>query len=289
MHVRTLFLCALLACTGCRRPDAAPGPSSGGVISLVPSATEILFALGAGSSLVGVSDYCTHPPEARGLTRYGGFLNPSTESILASGAHAIVLVSTQTRLIRACRDAGLEVVTVQTNNLDDMDAAIAALGELVGRQAEAVDLEKRIHAEIDAARARVPPGDPPRVVVVVDRAPDTLKRIFVAGPDSLLDDLLAKAGALNAFGDASRTYPMVSLETILAREPDVIIDLRPLERSSAHARERAEELWLSSSILAPGGPVRAIHVLEATDFTVYGPRLGKATHALVGVIHGGAQ
>jgi len=266
-----------------------PADRSGGVISLVPSATEILFELGAGDRLIGVSDFCTHPSEALDLPRYGGFLNPSTERIISSGAEAIILVYTAQKLIQACRDTGMQVVTVKTNNLHDMDAAITALGELVDRQAEAATLGSRIHDEIEAVAASVPQGSSPSVVVIVDRAPDDLKRLFVAGPDSLLDDLLTRVGARNAFSDAPRMYPMVSLETILARRPDVIIDLRPLERGGAGSFEKAEGLWNESGILSPQGPIEAVHVLEATDLTVYGPRLGQACRTLARAIHGGTR
>lgn len=275
----------LLLVASCRTP--APAERDGGIISLVPSSTEIIYALGGGDRLVGVSDYCTHPPQARTLPRYGGFLNPSTERILASGAETVVAVYTARKLVRACRDAGMNVVTVKTNNLDDMDDAIASLGELLDRRDEAARLARRIHEEIEAAAAAIPAGSSPSVVVIVDRTPDDLKRLFVAGPDSLLDDLVTRMGGRNAFSDAPRLYPMVTLETIIARGPDVIVDLRPLERSGTGSRQKAEAQWKRSGIIAPDGPVPAVHVLEATDLTVYGPRLGKACSTLVDAIHGG--
>jgi iron complex transport system substrate-binding protein len=285
MRARAILLAAVLAC-GCRQPREEE--RGHGIISLVPSATEILFALGAGDEVVGVSDYCSHPPEAARLPRYGGFLDPSVERILTSGARAVVVQGEAHDLERACEDAGLEVVKVWTNDLADMDAAIEALGGLVGRPEEARRLREGIHAQIDAAAASVPAGSRPRVVVVVDRAPDDLKRIFVAGPGSLLDDLLAAVGAENAFADADRPYPMVSLETILGREPDAILDLRPLARSRPGSLGRAEALWKASGILAPDGPVAAVHVLETTDFTVHGPRTGQAARSLAAIVHGGA-
>jgi ABC-type hemin transport system substrate-binding protein len=199
----------------------------------------------------------------------------------------VIAVYTARKLIRTCRNAGMHVVTVRTNNLHDMDDAIAALGELVGRQDEAGALAARIQEEIAAAAASAPGGSSPSVVVIVDRAPDDLKRLFVAGPDSLLDDLVTRVGGRNAFSDAPRLYPMVTLETILARGPDVIVDLRPLERSGPASLEKARWLWKRSGIIAPDGPVASVHVLEATDLTVYGPRLGQACRTLAEAIHGG--
>lgn len=283
MRASCLMLLLLVSCRSPALPDR-----SGGIISLVPSATEILFELGAGDRLVGRSDYCTHPTEALDLPRYGGFLNPSTERILSSGADTIVLVETARKLIQACRDAGMQVVTVKTNNLDDMDAAIAALGELVDRRAEAEALKTRIRDEIGAAAGSVAHGSSPSVVVIVDRAPDDLKRLFVAGPDSLLDDLVTRVGGRNAFSDAPRMYPMVTLETIVVRRPDVIIDLRPLARGGAGSLETAQALWSRSGIVAPDGPIASVQVLEATDLTVYGPRLGQACRTLAAAIHGEA-
>ena len=284
MNLRRALLLILALHASC---DPHPAGERRGIISLVPSATEILFAIGAGPDVVGVSDYCNYPEDTARLPRYGGFLDPSTERIVASGARAVVLSRRAEKLARACRDAGMEVATVGTDGLADMDAAIEALGALTGRRAEARALRERIHAEIEASA--IPSGTDRRVAVVVDRSPDALKRIFVAGPGSLLDDLLEAIGAVNVFADAPSMYPMVSLEGILSRRPDLLIDLRPFARSAPSARASALALWHGSGIVAPDGPVGAVHVLETTDFTVHGPRTGRAAGILASIVHGGGE
>jgi iron complex transport system substrate-binding protein len=282
-----LLLSIALHASACScRPPSPPAERREGIVSLVPAATEILFALGAGDEVVGVSDYCTHPPRATELPRYGGVLDPSIEGVIGSGARAVVVGRSADRLARAAREAGMEVVEVGTGDLSEMDAAIAALGRLVERPERARELRSSIHAQIAAAARAAPPGAGRKVAVVVDRAPDALKRIFVAGGGSLPDQLLDAIGARNVFGETDRPYPMVSLETVVGRAPEVILDLRPLERDPGRGRDHAFELWRSAGILAPQGPVEAVHVLEATDYSVYGPRLGDAARELMTLIHG---
>ena len=281
---------AALWIQGCRggAPDVE-AHSRSGIISLVPAATEILFAIGAGGEVVGVSDFCEHPAGARSLPRFGGFLDPSTETILASSAASIVLDVSSRDLAAACRDSGIEVVQVANDDIEDMDNTIAAMGRLARREREAEDLRKRIHGEIAAAAKITGASAQARIAVVVDRSPDALTRLFVAGPHSIIDDLLDALHATNVFADTARPYPMVSLESIVSRSPGIVIDMRPLARGPAGGREAALGLWMASGILAPGGPVGAVHVLEAADFTVPGPRLGRAAAALAAVIRGEAS
>lgn len=274
----------ILLAAACKPPEGDGTRGREGIISMVPGATEILFALGAGDRVVGVSDFCSHPPEVRKLPRYGGILNPSTERVVASGAEAIVLHESAHDLASAARQSGMQVVQVGTENLEQMDEAIDALGRLVGDEKRAAELKRTIHDQMREAASAAPQGRTPDVVMVVDRSPDDLKRIFVSGPHSLLNELVQMAGGRNVFEDTDRPYPMVSLETIVTREPDVIIDLRPLERGGEDARE-AMKLWRGAGILAPQGPVGSVHVAETTEYTVYGPRLGAAVAMLVRMIH----
>jgi ABC-type hemin transport system substrate-binding protein len=130
-----------------------------------------------------------------------------------------------------------------------------------------------------AAAAAGHPGK--SIAVVVDRSPDALEKLFVAGGGSLPDDLMVATGMRNVFGGHKRLYPMVSLESILVANPQVIVDLRPLARSPAGARDKALRLWRDSGVLAPAGPVEDVLVLEAADFTVVGPRVGAAARLLV--------
>jgi iron complex transport system substrate-binding protein len=279
---RLLVALAIVLAAGCRAPRGAE-EKRGGIISMVPAATEILFALDAGERVIGVSDFCRHPAGVEKLPHYGGILNPSIERIVTSGAEAIVLHKTAGKLATACRDSGMRVVQVGTENLADMDEAIAEIGALTGRDEQADEMKRRIHAGIDALGARTPEGPRPRVVIIVDRAPDDLKRIFVAGPGSLLHELLIKAGGVNVFEDAKRPYPMVSLETIVTREPDVIVDMRPLSRTPDAGASLG--LWKASGIIAPDGPVGRIEVVETDEFTVFGPRSVSAATKLFDLIH----
>jgi len=245
------------------------------VVSLSPHATETLFALGAGASVVAVDDYSNEPPAARRLPRLGSYIDPDLEGIVAADPDLVVLAGTQGAL--AERLAGLErrALVVPDTRLEDVFGTIAALGEAVCRPQRAADLARRLREEI-AAAARG--GRPVRAVLVVDRPAGELRQFFVAGPDNFLGDLLVAAGARNVFGDAPSAFVQVSLEPIVAAEPDLVVELMP-GASAAAAEERAAT-WRR---VAPGLPaVRRgmVAVLTESWLPVPGPSVGRGAARL---------
>lgn len=214
-----LFALLILACH-----PAEPGASAGHaparrIVSLAPSLTELLFALGAGDQVVGRTVYCLYPPAARAVPSVGDGLNPSVEAIAARHPDLVLLyrsplTETAARQLEAL---GIATMLLRDDRLQDVAGTARLLGRATGRTA-AGDSIARV---IDSLRAA--PGAPSRarVAFVVWDAPP-----IVIGGGSYLDELAVRAGAVNVFHDLDTPSATVSLETIAARDPDWIAILR---------------------------------------------------------------
>lgn len=191
------------------------------VVSLIPAATEILFAIGAGDRLVGRTRWGVHPPEAAAVPDVGDGIRPSLETVLAREPDLVVLAEGSDNRGVAARLAGLGVRTLalRHNTLGDLERNVRALGEAVGCEAGAAALVDRIRDDLERVAAR---GDGPPVRVYYDVWPDPPVTI---GRGSYLDSLLTLAGAENVFGDLPAPSPQVSLESIVRADPDVVLYL----------------------------------------------------------------
>ena len=206
--------------TACHRPAKAPPPQARRIVSLAPSSTEILYALGAGDRLVGVDQYSDWPAEAAKLPRVGSDLQPSIERILAL-APDIVFAATSANsreLPAQLERLGVRVAVSRIDTLDDLWREIVASGDAIGRRDAATALVAQLRARIAVAHARVAALPPTRALVVVWAEPLT-----VAGGHSFVDDLIRAAGGDNVAGDSAQPYPQFSVERMLARAPEVIV------------------------------------------------------------------
>jgi iron complex transport system substrate-binding protein len=191
------------------------------IVSLAPSVTETLFALGAGPSVVGVSDYCDYPPEVRRLPRVGSFLTPNLEAIIAVRPTLVIGLglSSDVRQIRALKSMGYPVLLVRDNSLAEIETSIEAVGVRIGRESDARDLVAQIRAQIAAVRARLASVKSERALMLVGHQP-----IVAVGRGTYLDELLQIARAENIAAAANEEWPHLSLEYIIAMRPEVILD-----------------------------------------------------------------
>lgn len=219
---RILIGIALLAIApGCDRAVAKRIPRRARIVSLVPSVTETLFALGVGSQVVGVSQYCDYPPEAAKLPKVGDFIAPNLEAIVGLRPTLVVGINTASdqRQVRALNSLGIPVVMVNDDSVEEVERNITTIGACVGRTAEAARLLASIKARIAAVTARLRDTNKTSVLMVVGHDP-----LVVVGSGTYLDELLSLAHGEN-IGEASRqTWPRLSLEYLIAVGPQVILD-----------------------------------------------------------------
>jgi ABC-type Fe3+-hydroxamate transport system substrate-binding protein len=229
--MRRLLLASLLA-VACRpatdRP-ATPTAPAHRIVSLAPSSTELLFALGAGDQVVGRTTWCRYPPAALQVPDVGDGLNPNIEAIAARHPDLVVLYRSPLNETAAAqlRRLGIASVTLAQDRLEDIAAAARELGRRTGR-AMAGD---SIAAAMEALLGSAPPAAVARVAFVVwDNPP------MVIGAGSYLDQLATLAGGTNVFHDLGAASATVSIETIVARNPDVILVLSDSTAPPAYSR-----------------------------------------------------
>jgi iron complex transport system substrate-binding protein len=286
-----LFL-LLLGCRGSVEPvkkeRKGSEPGIARIVSMVPSATEILFSLGAGAGVVGVCDQCRWPKETQGLPKLGSYLNPSTEMILELEPDLVLLYRTQTQLAAALKERGIEVLQILTENLDDLYGAVKEIGRAVGREEEAAGLVADMKAGLAEVEKKAKAKGRVKTVLVVDRMGFGLQRLFVAAGRSYMSQLVEKAGGDNCFKSMDARYPMVSLEAVAACRPDVIIDIRPEGEVTQEGKKQGMALWKASGVVYPDGPVKKVEVIGPDPLTVPGPRAARSAEILHELLFGGS-
>lgn len=278
---RLISLLALSAATALAAPPSR-------IVSTAPSITETLFALGLGNRVVGVTDFCRNPPEARSKPRIGTFLEPDFERILATRPDLVLVIKNPVQVSGRLRQLGMRAEDINQDSISDLLNSIGAIGRYTGTQAAAARLQARLRGELDAVRRAAAKRRPVRVLFLVGRSPGTLQGMVGAGPGTFIDELIRMAGGVNVLKDSPIQYPRVSLEQVLASDPDYILDMgdfahqlgRPME---PEARVRA--LWTAYPRLravAHGG----VRQIGSDAFILPGPRVGEAARLMFKLLGG---
>lgn len=255
------------------------------IVSTAPSITEMLFALGAGDRVVGVTTYCRYPEEARRKPKIGGYATPNVEAILQQRPDLVVVLDDRTDLVDKLRPFGVATLPLRHQSLADIERSIVTLAAHLGVD----DRGRQLAADIrrDLGRVTESTSKRPRrsVLLLVGRNPGSLTDIYAAGRGSYLDELITLAGGTNLFRDTAVAYSKVSLEDILARDPDVIIDMSHQEGVSAEDVRAIQALWGRFPSLR-AVRTRDVHVVTEDVFLVPGPRVSVAVESLARIIHG---
>jgi iron complex transport system substrate-binding protein len=194
------------------------------IVSLMPSATEVVAALGATSSLVGVDEYSEYPESVQTLPKVGDFLRPNLEQIVNLHPTLVIVDDIHGQTAGALHDQGLSTVGCSMHALPDVKRALEVVGARIGKTDRAKELIAELDRELDAAAA-ARPARHPKVLAVIDRENGGLGNLVVAGPGSYLDELLAVVGGDNVLAASGIRYPKISVEEVLRAQPEVIIDL----------------------------------------------------------------
>jgi iron complex transport system substrate-binding protein len=236
-HIRKYFsimaALSILLCLGCAQ-QSPPGNIVDGlgrsvtidkipqrIVSLAPSNTEILFALGLGDKVVGVTEYCNYPKEAMTKPKVGGFSNVDIEKVVSLEPDLVLATHIHEKtVIPTLEKLGLTVVAITPGSLNEVLDGITLVGKITGQSGEASklinDLGTRIEAVMDKTR-NLSPDQKPRVFYITWHDP-----LMTAGTETLADDVISSAGGQNIaydiFGDKA-----INLETVIYRDPQVIV------------------------------------------------------------------
>jgi iron complex transport system substrate-binding protein len=254
------------------------------IVSLVPATTEILFAIGASNRLVGVGSYDNYPPAAKKLPRLGGLLDPDVERLLAAKPDLVVMYSTQAELRRQLERTGIPMFLYVHRGLPDLTQTIRALGARVEAKQAADQLVDRIDSQLADIRMRVDGRPRPKTLLVIGREAGSLRGVSASGGYGFLHDMLEVAGATNVLADIKRESVQVSTEMMLARAPDVIMELHYGADSGVGRLDAERKVWDRLGSL-PAVKNHRIYLLVGDEFVVPGPRLVNATRTLAQTIH----
>lgn len=274
----------LLSGRGSAGPFGAMGqPAPQRVVSLVPSVTEMLFAIGEGRRVVGVGSFDRHPPEVVRLSRVGGLLDPDLEAILALHPDLVIVYATQSDLKSQLERAGVAMFAYAHGGLADVIDTIRALGSRLGVEDRARTVATELEAKLQSVRARIGSARRPRTMIVFGREPGSLRNIYASGGIGFMQDMLTVAGGENVFADIKRESVQATTELILARAPEVIVELKP-EDFPANQRALEREVWKRLPAVPAVRSDRTL-LLVGHEFVVPGPRIADATEKLARALH----
>ncbi len=252
---------------------AGPSAPAARIVSLIPSLTEDLFAIGAGAQVVGVSVFTTYPPAATRLPAVASFTSLDAERVARLHPDLVVGIPSQAGLAGDLRRLGLRLEFLADDSYDDLFRSLARLGSLTGHVAQAGAVAGRLRARTAALVRTVPRGPRPRTFVALGVAP-----IFTVGDGSYIARLIALAGGRNASG-VTTPYARYSPEALLAAQPDAIV----ADRSSGIDRVLGEPPWNALRAVRAG----RVYVLDdAAILERPGPRYNDGLAWLIARLHG---
>lgn len=258
--------------------ESAPGSSAQRIVSLAPSVTETLFALGAGERLTGVCTFCDFPREVEHISRVGAYLTPNVEVIIAQAPDLVIGVPPNNpEALAALQRAGLRVVVVQVDTIAQVEAAITTIAREIGREDAGVQLLTDIHRKMAAIQTRLANAPQRRVLMVVGQKP-----LIAVGADIYLNELIERAHGVNIAATTGLPWPQLSLEFAVANQPEVIID------SSMGSEEKDEAQRLGIWRNFPELPaIREGRLYNRRSYVLLrpGPRLAEGFEEIARFIH----
>lgn len=289
MITRRLFS-FLLAAALCFAQSPAQDPSKllpQRIVSTAPSITEMLYALGLGDRIVGVDRFSRFPAEAARKPQIGDYAAPNLETIASLRPTLVIIPTNPVQLRQRLEALKLRVLELDQEGIPAIYKSLRQVGEATSTTAKAEELVESIRKQLGGIRARASVLPPTRMMFVVGRSPGRLDGLIVVGQASYLNEILEIAGGQNVFGNASAAYPKVSLEEILSRNPDVIIDMGEMAETVGvtDAQKRSvTALWNRMGSIAAVRNKR-VHAVASDIFVVPGPRVVQAAQEFFSILH----
>jgi len=244
------------------------------IVSVAPSITEILFALGAGNQIVGVTTYCNYPEAAKAKPKVGGYTTPSLEAILALRPDQVIMMKNRPDIGQKLRQTGIDVLELQPENLAGIYDAIQKISETIGVPERGRALTQSIRKELQDA-AEKNSGPKAKILFIVGRTPGTVADLIGVGRGSYINELIALDGAENILSDAAVPYPQINMEEIIRKNPDIIIDMGHNEMVTESQKQAVKQLWKKYRFLR-AVQRDAVFPISADYFVTASPRVVQA-------------
>lgn len=251
------------------------------IVSTAPSVTETLFAMGLGPRVVGVTIFCNFPAEAAKLPKIGSLLHPDIEAIVALHPDLVVVQNKYRSLPDQLNRLHIRYVEVPTDDLEGIYAGAREIGRAAGGSEAAERLIASLESRFARVRKQVAGLRKPTVAFIVGHTGNRLEGLIAGAAHSYFADLITIAGGSNIFSQAASPYPKISLEEILSRDPDVILELAGQEKEK---QDRVVELWSEHPSLRAVANHR-VYPIPPGPFLIPGPRAAEAAESLVQLLH----
>ncbi|HOQ99964.1 MAG TPA: cobalamin-binding protein [Anaerolineae bacterium] len=249
------------------------------IVSLVPSMTEILFALGLGDRVVGNTTFCDYPEAAKAVEKVGEFANIDLEKVVGLSPDLVLATSLHYQTVApALRERGIVVAVYEASDVEGTLAQILTIGRLTGRSAEAEALVQELRGRLDAVAAKVAKmaqGAKPRVFWELDAM------LYSAGKDSIIDDMITRAGGDNIGSHLAGEWPQFNMESLIAADPEVIF-LADHDFGETADKVKARAGWSGITAVKQG---RIIEVEDVNLISRPGPRVAEAVEYIAQQLH----
>ncbi|MGC9327843.1 MAG: ABC transporter substrate-binding protein [Candidatus Hinthialibacter sp.] len=259
------------------------------IICSAPNIVECLFALGQEDRIVGVSDFVAFPAEALQFERIGGFINPDFEKILSLRPDLIILQGQMQNLEDFCVNKKIPYLRVDMDSMNTIFEGMRSIGAALGCENEAGRLVRIKMQELNEIRRKASRlQTKPSVFLCLGRRAQSLRGVFTVHPSSFVNELLEIAGGENIFNDVKGRYPQISKESLLKRNPDVIIEFHPGEDIPPASFPSLISDW---NIMPSLAAVAAERIYLVTDdyLLVPGPRITQTAQKFYDILHGGVN
>jgi iron complex transport system substrate-binding protein len=275
-HLTALFVCSIYSID--------THAASQRVISTSPAITEILFAVGSGNRVVGVTDYCNYPKNACLLPSIGGPLNPNTEKWIALKPDLIILQDDSVVLKKHAKVFKIPTLEVSVNNLGNILTSIQVIADAMQTPKEGKQLVDKIKKQIDNYRTSIGKTKPRHVLMLLSDTNDPSRDLYAVGRNTFLNELLSIAGGENILPDTMATYPKISKEFIIAKSPEIIIEIGPTANLSNEGILNRKKAWTIYPTINAVKNDR-LYFVGADYILIPGPRLVKILDILTRNIH----
>lgn len=247
------------------------------IVSMAPSNTEILFALGVGEKVVGVTSFCNYPPEVAGVEKVGDAFAPDYEKIVSLKPDLVLAVGTaESQLVKGLEGYGMKVLVLQAQTVDQVLEDIELVGKVTGTEKQARELAEDIRSRVEAVRsktAQIGPEGRARVFWCLD------SQLWTVGPGSFVNDLIAVAGGVNVAAGLGQPYGQFSMESLLEADPDVIVI--PVLEPSVPADLARLDGWSRLEAVRQG----RVFTIDPDLVSRPGPRIAEAIESLAALLY----
>lgn len=254
------------------------------LVVLSPAIAEMVHALGAFDRVVGVTRFSTYPPGAGELPDIGGVMDINYETLARLEPDLILAQSSNERLRAFAEERGIGYSAMEIESIDGALFAVRRLGLYLGLREEGRALARRIRTELDAVRAETASAGAVPVLISVDRQPGALTGLLTAGRGTFVSELVELAGGRNVFADLEQLYPTVSKEAVVARAPEVILELKPGADHDSKEVARLLADWRLLGSSAAAKERRVVGIVHPAALTP-GPRMAEVAREIARALH----